>query len=174
MSRETRDDLIRQIGLEVRAQQNDVDLIDDAAFQLLGINRTDGRCLDVIDQHGRITAGDLARGSGLTSGAVTAVIDRLERAGHVRRTRDDEDRRRVYVEVTPRTQERLRDLYGPLAAASYELLGTYTVAELTLLRDFIRLGRERTREHAERLQALLRDAGDHEATIERRRPRRAT
>ena len=167
MSRETRDELFRSIGFEVRAQQNAVDMIDDAAAELAGVNRTDGRCLDIIDQHGRMTAGEVAQASGLTTGAVTTVLDRLEQAGHIRRVRDELDRRRVYVEVTSETQQRLHDLYAPLAARSRERMADYTVEELTLLRDFVRLSNEIALEHAARLKAMLSDERSREGTVER-------
>ena len=101
---------------EFRAGQNATDMVDQAAADLLGVNRTDARCLDILDRLGRVTAGRLAEESGLTTGAVTAMIDRLERAGHVRRVRDEEDRRRVLVEVTPRTRRAAEKLYEPLSA----------------------------------------------------------
>jgi DNA-binding MarR family transcriptional regulator len=167
MSRETRDEIFRSLGSEVRAQQIAVDLIDEAACLLMGLNRTDGRCLDIIDQHGRITAGDLAKASGLSTGAVTAVLDRLEWSGHIHRVRDDQDRRRIYVEVTPETLRRMHELYAPLAARSQERLAHYTAEELRLIRDFVRIGREVTIEHAERLRAMVDERRDLEGTIER-------
>jgi DNA-binding MarR family transcriptional regulator len=84
----------------VRANQTATDVFDEALTIFLGINRTDGRCLDIIDRVGRISAGHLANESGLTTGAVTAVIDRLEAAGYARRTRDTLDRRKIWIEVT--------------------------------------------------------------------------
>ncbi|MCI0686405.1 MAG: MarR family transcriptional regulator, partial [Sporichthyaceae bacterium] len=66
-----------------------------------GINATDWECLDVLDWTGPITAGEQARQLGITSGAVTGVIDRLERGGWVRRAVDPADRRRVIVELVP-------------------------------------------------------------------------
>jgi DNA-binding MarR family transcriptional regulator len=167
MSRETREELLRSIGSEIRAQQNAVELIDEAACQLAGVNRTDGRCLDIIDQHERMTAGELARASGLTTGAVTTVLDRLERAGHVRRVRDELDRRRIYVEVTPETLQGMHDLYAPLASRSREQMASYTIDELTLLRDFVRLGKEMTLEHAAHLRAMLDERQQREGTVER-------
>jgi DNA-binding MarR family transcriptional regulator len=167
MSRESRDELLRGIGDEVRAQQNAVELIDDAACQLLGVNRTDGRCLDIIDQHGRVTAGDLAQEAALTTGAVTAVLDRLEQAGHVRRVRDDLDRRRVYVEVTPETRLRMHELYEPLTAASFAWMSRYSLEQLAMIREFVRQGRELTQEHATRLQLELDAARAREGTVGR-------
>lgn len=159
--------MLRAIGGEVRAQQNAIELIDDAACRLMGVNRTDGRCLDIIDQHGRMTAGELARASTLTTGAVTTVLDRLELAGHVRRVRDEHDRRRIYVEVTADTLQRMHELYAPLGARSRERMAHYTLEELGVLRDFIRMGKEVSLEHAGRLQATLQQEREAEGPAER-------
>src|SRR3954451_11546977 len=74
---------------------------DNLAARRLGVNVTDLDCLNVIERRGSLTAGELATEAGLTSGAITGVIDRLERAAFPRRTRDPDDRRRVTVAVTP-------------------------------------------------------------------------
>ena len=68
-----------------RDSQTAAGMLFEAFTALLGVNHTDGRCLDIVQRLGPITAGDLARASGLTTGAVTVVIDRLEKAGYVRR-----------------------------------------------------------------------------------------
>ena len=83
----------------MRANQRPTDVVDELVSQLMGINRTDSRCMDILDQHGSMSAGDLAEASRLTTGAITAVIDRLERAGFARRVPDPSDRRRVLVEL---------------------------------------------------------------------------
>src|SRR4051794_4420460 len=101
-----KDELIEQLVWEVRAAQTAVDAMDDAAARALGINRTDGRCFDTIDREAPLPAGRLAERSGLTTAAVTAVLDRLEGAGYARRVRDPDDRRRVLVELTPLMHER--------------------------------------------------------------------
>ncbi|HZD79103.1 MAG TPA: MarR family transcriptional regulator, partial [Actinomycetota bacterium] len=69
---------------EGRAAQTASDVLDEAAVGVMGINRTDGRCLEIMERSGGLTAGRLASESGLTTGAVTAVLDRLEQAGYVR------------------------------------------------------------------------------------------
>jgi DNA-binding MarR family transcriptional regulator len=140
-SKKTKNDLLDELLFEVRASQVAVDLMDDAASKALGINRTDARCLDVIDREGPVPAGRLAGASGLTTAAVTAVIDRLERAGYARRVGDPNDRRRVLVEATPLIRERAAIIWGPVAAFGEEL-AKYTVAELELLIEFHRKGRE--------------------------------
>jgi hypothetical protein len=74
---------------------------DEVAYEKLGINRTDGRCLDIVENQGPLTAGELAELSGLTTAAVTSVLDRLEQAGYARRVRSEPGQRQVMVELTP-------------------------------------------------------------------------
>ena len=103
---------MRELLAEVRASQVATDAMDQAAADFLGINRTDYRALDVLDQKGRLTAGELAREMHLTTGAVTSVLDRLERAGYARRLRDPADRRRVLVEISPEVTRAGEQIYG--------------------------------------------------------------
>jgi DNA-binding MarR family transcriptional regulator len=150
-----RDDLIRELVLEIRGSQTETDALDQAAADYMGINRTDLRCLDILDRSGEpITAGMLADHSGLTTGAVTTVIDRLERAGFARRRQDPADRRRVLVEATPEALLLARQLYGGLAQESATLLGRYSDDQLRLLIGFMRAGREMNRRQADRIRAL--------------------
>src|ERR1700749_3793347 len=105
MSRELtpeRERLYDELSGEVRANQRATDVVDELVSQLLGVNRTDARCLDILDERGSMSAGDLAEASRLTTGAITAVIDRLERAGLAQRVPDPADRRRVLVDLTPK------------------------------------------------------------------------
>src|ERR1700760_1624976 len=83
--------LLQELGGEIRANQRPTDVVDELLCQLLGINRTDARCLDILEQDGSMRAGELAKKSRLTTGAITAVIDRLERAGYARRVADPSD-----------------------------------------------------------------------------------
>ena len=87
---EERAELLRELISANRAYQSAVEKMDEAFCRLLGVNRTDGRCLDVIDQRPGLTAGELATAVGLSRGAVTTALDRLEQRGFVRRTRDSE------------------------------------------------------------------------------------
>jgi DNA-binding MarR family transcriptional regulator len=153
MSRQTKNDLIDELSREIRAGQVAVDQMDDAACRALGINRTDGRCLDIIDREGPVAAGRLAQASGLTTAAVTAVIDRLERAGYAHRVKDPGDRRRVLVEATPLMRERVEVVWGPYELFR-EMLGRYTVEQLELLRDFHRIGREYNEQRAAEVRKL--------------------
>jgi DNA-binding MarR family transcriptional regulator len=141
-----------ELGAAVRAFQRATDEVDEVVSRLMGINRTDARVLDVLEEHGRMTAGEVAGRTGLTSGAVTGVLDRLERAGYVERVRDDADRRRVFVEPTERARAAAAELYGPLAAAGAPLLARMSERELTRFVAFLRDANEITTAHAARLR----------------------
>src|SRR3954470_13835237 len=97
-----KDRLIDELVHAFRVSGNQDSAFDNLAAERLGVNRTDLHCLNAIENAGGLTAGELAAETGLTSGAVTGVIDRLERAGFARRVADPDDRRRVKVEVTPK------------------------------------------------------------------------
>jgi DNA-binding MarR family transcriptional regulator len=102
-----------------------------------------------------LTAGELAKEAGLTSGAVTGVIDRLERAGYARRVPDRSDRRRVNLEVTPKFYARADKIWGPVASDWTSRLGSrFTAEELERVVEFLRTSTELSREHLERLRKL--------------------
>ena len=112
-------------------------LLSDTVAKLVGLNSTDLECLDLLELAGPITAGGLARHSGLTTGATTAVIDRLERAGLVRRIRDSVDRRCVLVEALPHSLELIAPLYQRLAIATDRLNETYDDRQLSIVADYL-------------------------------------
>ena len=85
-----------------------------AVAERLGVSAVDLRCLSYLDAHGTATAGELARWSGLTSGAVTGVVNRLVAAGLVRRDPDPEDARRVRITPLPAQREEIESLMRPL------------------------------------------------------------
>jgi DNA-binding MarR family transcriptional regulator len=151
-----REELLGRLADAVRANHRATDALDEIAGHILGVNRTDGRCLDILEQHGRMTAGELSRESGLTTGAITAVIDRLERAGYVQRTADPDDRRRVLVELTPKAHQASYEIYAPLGELSRPLLAGYSDERIELLIEFQRLSREVQEHHAATLRERLR------------------
>jgi DNA-binding MarR family transcriptional regulator len=154
MSRENKKDLADQLIHLARAHEAANDAFDEVACQKLGINRTDLRCLNIVDNQGRMTAGRLAEQSGLTTAAVTSVLDRLERAGYARRVRDQEDRRQVIVELTPLLAERAGSIWGPLGEEAMAAFARLSVQELNGIADFFRLGIELNERHVERVRGL--------------------
>src|SRR5262245_42614452 len=143
------DELIRQF----RVSGNLDDAFDNLAAQRLGVNETDLHCLNIIENAGGVTAGELAAQSGLTTGAVTGVIDRLEKAGFARRVPDPDDRRRVKVEVTKSFYSRAGKSWGPVAADWTRALERFSTEELELIGDFLRATTKVSESHLERLRA---------------------
>jgi DNA-binding MarR family transcriptional regulator len=154
MSREKKHALADELIHLARAHEAANDAFDEVAREKLGINRTDLRCLNIVDNQGAMTAGRLAELSGLTTAAVTSVLDRLERAGYARRVRDQEDRRQVMVEVTPLLAERATPIWGPLGEEARAALMRLSAEELQALIDFYRLGVELNERHIERVRHL--------------------
>jgi DNA-binding MarR family transcriptional regulator len=134
-------DVFEELIGEIRRSQSANQRFDQAVADAVGLNRTDMRCLDTLEREGSVAAGRLAEVLGLTSGAITTVLDRLERSGYARRVHDPDDRRRVLVELTPRTQE-IVEFYKAHEQLSKQLYARYTRAQLELLLKFVRDGRE--------------------------------
>jgi DNA-binding MarR family transcriptional regulator len=158
LSSEKRTDLLGRVIHAARSAEAAVDRFDGLANAALGINRTDGRCLDILDNAGgSITAGRLAELSGLTTAAVTAVVDRLEKKGYVRRVRDEQDRRRVLVEQTPLLRERTHAIWGPLGEEGQGVLGRLSERDLRAVIEYYEISRELNERHAERIRGLRFD-----------------
>ena len=148
-------DLIDEIVSEFRISGNLDNAFDNLAAERLGVNRTDLHCLNIIENSGGLTAGELAGEAGLTTGAVTGVIDRLERAGYARRVTDPADRRRVKLEVTPKFYARADKIWGPMAADwESRLSRRFTAEELELVTEFLRATNQLSRRHLERLRKM--------------------
>jgi DNA-binding MarR family transcriptional regulator len=150
-----RSDLTDAITLEIRRQQVRVDAFDDTISIALGINRSDHRTLDVLDQEGPLPAGHLAKAVGLSTAAMTTVIDRLEARGFAARKPDPADRRRVLVEVAPEFHRAMWPYYAPLAELSEEVYAQFTDGELELLLRFLVTANERFAGMVDDLRARL-------------------
>jgi DNA-binding MarR family transcriptional regulator len=130
-----------------------VDAVNQIVAEGMGVNRTDHRLLEILNRKGAMTAGDLAKAGHLTTGAVTAALDRLEEVGFVRRVRDSEDRRRVLIERTPESTKSSMRYYGPFMNRTIQTLDKYTVEQLEVIRDFLRSAAELSEEYAKELRA---------------------
>ena len=153
--RRQKSELVAELISEFRVATNQDSAFDNLAAERLDLNRTDLHCVNIIENSGGLTAGELASEAGLTSGAVTGVIDRLERAGYAKRVPDPSDRRRVKLEVTPKFYSRAERIWGPVAAEwASRLGGRFTAEELERVIDFLRTTNELSREHTERLREM--------------------
>src|SRR5215207_4595182 len=114
-------------------------LFHAAIADRLEIGATDVKCYSILRQIGAITAGELAERTGLTTGAITGVIDRLEGAALVRRVRDSHDRRRIVLELVANAEHErlLTQLYEPLGRGITELVGQFSSAEQATILDFL-------------------------------------
>jgi DNA-binding MarR family transcriptional regulator len=148
----TKDELIAELGEEFRVNGINDLAFDQVTADRLGINRTDLNCLDVIERHGGVTAGELATEAGLTTGAVTAVLDRLESKGYVRRIRDSEDRRKVRIEATPEFTAEAAKVWGPLITEWAEIMRRPTVEQLEAMIEFMREANEVKPRHIDRVR----------------------
>lgn len=127
---------MEQVGRSNQTYQRATDGFDDAVGGVLGLNPTDLRCLDWLTER-PMSAGELARVTGLSTAATTTLLDRLETKGFVQRERDNTDRRRVIAQLTPEGQDKLDSMYGPLAREGGRLLSRFTNEELAMMRDFL-------------------------------------
>jgi DNA-binding MarR family transcriptional regulator len=153
LSKLSRDELIQEFIAAVRASQTATETLDHAVADYLGIDHAAYRCLDILDQEGPMTAGRLAERARLSPGAMTALVDRLERKGLARRTRDTEDRRRVLVEVTPELRRRAEQLYGAPEEGA-DALAFYSDEQLEFLIGFLRGSVAYQEERMRRLEEL--------------------
>lgn len=147
-----RQELIAAVGRATQAYQRATDGFDDAVGRRLGLNPTDLRCLDWLTE-GPMSAGELARATGLSSAATTTLLDRLEDREFVQRQRDPDDRRRVVVELTDSGKDQLGTFYGPLAGEGVRLLDRFDDDDLRLFRDFLVEARQVVEEHESRIRS---------------------
>jgi len=149
----SKNDLIEKLIREFRTSSNQDDAFDSLAAECLGVSESDLRCLNIVENNGGISAGELAVEAGLTAGAVTGVIDRLEKIGYARRTPDPNDRRRVRVDVTPTFYRAAEPLWGPMAAEWQSMLARrFTIEELERITAFLRATNDLARRHLDRLR----------------------
>ena len=138
--RSKRQELILRVGMELGRELSTVSIFFHQSIATkLGINVTDTRCFELMSRYaqGPLTAGDLARHTGLTTGAVTGILDRLEKAGLVERFRDSSDRRKVFVRPCLEALQRVGRLYQGLAAASLKHASGYSTKELELVKSYL-------------------------------------
>jgi len=130
-------ELVRRVGLGVRRMGAQSVMTSQAVATRFGLHTTDLECLDLIYLRQEATAGQLASATGLTTGATTALIDRLERAGYVERVADPADRRRVKVRIRPEAIAPIKAVYEPMQARMLALWSSYEPRQLELIADFL-------------------------------------
>jgi DNA-binding MarR family transcriptional regulator len=141
-SQEGKQALADRLMLAMRRSSAAGVLHSQAIARRVGVNSSDLECLDLILMKGPSTAGEIARHTGLTSGAVTGLIDRLERLGLVERAADPGDRRKVLVRVREAGIAPIAAYFAPMEKAMQAMLAGYSKDELRLLIEFADRGAE--------------------------------
>lgn len=146
--------------LAMRRNGSIMQLLGQVSAERIGINATDLNCLNIVALTGPMTAGELARATGLTTASITGVLDRLEEGGFVRRERDPKDRRRVIVTLNPGPGLReIGPTFGPLVRAWREAAAGYSDEDLRLLLDFQLKLEQIVRDQLARLRGELSSGG---------------
>jgi len=150
-------DAINWAGRELSAHTV---MFHTAIAERLGVCATDHKAFDFILRSGPVTAGQLAEITGLTTGAITGVIDRLEKAGYVQRVRDAADRRKVLVQSTldAMRQRQIRKLFDSLVRAMTELASDYSDRDLAVILDFMKRSKVLLHDETTKLRGEKRTA----------------
>jgi DNA-binding MarR family transcriptional regulator len=129
--------LVVEVGNAVRKMGAQSVITSRTVADHFGLHMTDLEVLDLIFLRKQASAGDLADTTGLSSGAVTALIDRLAMAGYVERTEDPKDRRRVIVKVRHETIEPIKAAYMSTQKRMFDLWSTFSDRDLEVIANFI-------------------------------------
>ena len=151
-----REEIIQAIIEKRREMSTETIMFHQAVADILGLHITDHKCLDLIYRYGAMPAGRLAELTGLTTGAVTGIIDRLEGAGYVRRTDDPKDRRRIIVEPTKnkKWERKIEAIFIPLHERMHKLLSSYSDSELAFLLDVLTKTLDQSHQELMKLRGL--------------------
>ncbi len=157
MSREGVEDRLNRL---MRDLSTETILLHQAIADHLGLGVTDHKCLGfLLDAGEPITPGQLATLTGLTTGAITGIVDRLEKAGFVRRKRDPSDRRRVIIELNlDKVRRQVLPVFEQLAKRMSALAASYSSRDLTTIMDFMERGVELSREYRAKVRGSMPNA----------------
>lgn len=144
--------LQQDLVYELRQNSARAVMLHQLISEKLGLNATDHKFLDFLNRTGPVTAGQLAELTGLTTGAVTNVIDRLEQAGYVVRDKDPKDRRRVVVKPAEGSSSRISPQFESIMQSTLQILSRYDEEQTRLILEFIRLCNDMTLAEMEKMK----------------------
>ncbi len=136
MSQSHKEDMVKQVILKARDYALSTVLFRNVVGETLGINVTDMECLGLLFHKGIATPTELSKHTGLSSGATTAMLDRLEKSGLIERRPNPQDRRSTLIAIVKEAAEKAAPLFASVRKAQDELVSSYTEKELELLSDF--------------------------------------
>jgi DNA-binding MarR family transcriptional regulator len=148
-------DRLNDLGRKVSTQTV---FLHQAIAQSIGLNATDTKCVDLIlsGEEGSVTAGWLSEATGLTTGAITHILDRLEKLQVIERVRDTRDRRKIFVRVRPESLLPVYPKYEEIGKAYLELAERYDDHDLRVICDYMERACEVSKAQLARLIANRR------------------
>ncbi|HEX7081576.1 MAG TPA: MarR family transcriptional regulator [Gammaproteobacteria bacterium] len=146
-----REDLLAELAKAGREHSDATVLFHAIVASLMELHPTDYKVLGLLERFGAMSAGEIARQSGLATASVTNLIDRLERKGFARRMQDDRDRRRVLVEPVLEHLHGARDMFASTQRSLRRLLEHYSDRELAVIADFLTRNARRLRAETKKL-----------------------
>ncbi|HME55448.1 MAG TPA: MarR family transcriptional regulator [Candidatus Lokiarchaeia archaeon] len=147
------EELLQQLMGRIEDQTTITVLYHHAIANKLGLNDTDHKCLDMMIRNPQpLTPSELAVATGLTTGAITGVVDRLEKAGYIRRERDGKDRRRVTLHPIQEKVQEIVQLFDTMTEAARDFLSQYSDSELAFISNLIDRFNAIGREQIQRLR----------------------
>jgi DNA-binding MarR family transcriptional regulator len=151
----TNEELIQAIVDKFREMSTEAVMFHQAVADELGLYITDHKCMDLIHRFGAMPAGRLGEMTGLTTGAITGMIDRLEKAGYVKRANDPKDRRKTIVEPirNKKLERKIEMIFTPLHERMHNFLSSYSDGELSFILDAMTKLIEQTREESKKLRS---------------------
>ena len=139
-------------------------MFQQAVGQRLGLGATDMKCLDVIARNGPATPSQLTKLTGLTSGAVTILLDRLEKSGLIERKADAKDRRKTLLVPTRKCMKQVAPSYSSMIKAMFELNSAYSRSELEFLEEHFKKVSVLFKHETEKLTATRKSPGRRSRT----------
>jgi len=152
MQKESKKDLMKQVILGAREYGISNVLFRNVVAERLGVNVTDMECLGLLFHKGIATPSELSRHTGLSSGATTAMLDRLEKTGIIARQPNPQDRRGTLIVIVKDTAKQYEPLFISARLAQDALVSNYSEKELELLSDFFKKSVNMWEKEREKLQ----------------------
>lgn len=153
MSATARKAQVHPVGQGLRRLSTAAVLFHHAVAERLGLGPTDHKCVELLREHGPMIARDLGELTGLTSGAVTGIVARLESAGYVERRPDADDRRKQWLSVIPDRMEELEVIFGRIRADAAELLDGFDERQREAITIFLDRSADLIYRHTAHLRA---------------------
>ena len=156
MAKKRKQELVTRVIVGTREYGIGSVLFRHAVGEIIGVNVTDMECLGIIYFKGIVKPSQLSQYTGLSSGATTAMLDRLEKGGLIERRPNPQDRRGVFIVPTKnQTTEKVGVLFASVRKAQDAFVSGYSEKELELLADFFNQAVIMWKEEREKLQSKL-------------------